>query len=123
MKLVEESLFEFSKSNNPREILGIGRVGEIREFFRNLNISDEDYSITEHEILFNSHLDLSGYTSITNLPEGLNIPGYLDLEGCKRLNELPEELTIGGIIYIGSNQTKLEDYISNSKFKNKLRYA
>jgi len=139
MKLVKESLHEFVRGVGPKESLGLGRIGSIRKFFRNLDINDNEYIITEDQIIFKGYLDLCA-TDITELPEGLSIGGYLSLrktpiielpekisvEGSLNLSgtnitKLPESLNVKLNIYIDDSQTQLKNYIESSKFANKLR--
>ena len=100
MKIVKESLYEFSRSNNPKSSLGIGRIGSIRNFFRNLDIPDEYYTITGEQIIFGSNLDLSNCTGLTSLPEGIKV--------CTN-------------IFVKNDQLELKNWINNSKFKNNLK--
>ena len=55
-------------------------------------------------------LDLSGCTSLTELPEGLTVGDSLYLNGCTSLTALPEGLTVCGSLYLRgttiSNPTK-----------------
>jgi len=46
-------------------------------------------------------LDLRDCTSLTHLPEGLEVGGDLDLEGCTSLTHLPEGLKVGGDLNLG----------------------
>jgi len=46
-------------------------------------------------------LELSGFSELTALPDGLSVRGYLDLEGCTALTALPDGLSVGGSIYLG----------------------
>jgi len=95
-----KTVYEFVRGRDPKETLSLGRVGSIRKFFRDLDIPDDKYEITETEVIFKGYLDLEG-TPITELPEGLSVGGGLDLSGTP-ITELPERLSIGGNLYLSN---------------------
>jgi len=137
-KIVKESLYEFVRGKDPKESLGLGRIGSIRKFFRDLNIPDNRYKITETGVIFNGYLDLEG-TNITELPEGLSFDNSLDLIDTSlvklpedlsvkcnlylngtSITELPKGLSVGSYIVINKSQIQLKNHIRSSKFANKL---
>jgi hypothetical protein len=49
------------------------------------------------------HLYLTGCTSLTSLPDGLQVGGDLNLEDCTSLTSLPEDgLQVGGDLYLAN---------------------
>lgn len=106
MKLVKESIYNFHKTGDIKSSLDIGRVANIRKWFRDLGYSDKDYLITDTEVIFGEDLDLEN-TDITKLPDGLNVRGYLDLRGTL-ITELPEGLKVGRNLFLmGTGITEL----------------
>ena len=111
IRLVKESLNEFGKGNDPLKTMGLGKISEIREFFRSLNISDDNYLVNNEtgKIHYLDNLNLDN-TNITYLPDNLHISGFLSLEDNMDLTNLPENLTVAGSIYLGStNITELPE--------------
>ena len=57
------------------------------------------FSFGRRRLKVPKNLDLGGCTSLSVLPEGLNVVGYL--RGCMSLAGLPEGLRVGGDLYLG----------------------
>lgn len=103
-------VYEFLKTSDVRSSLGIGRVASIRELFREYGIPDDDYVITDNEVIFEGDLFLSR-TSIAELPEGLRVEGDLRLSGTP-IKKLPEGLRVGGYLDLsGTNITELPEWL------------
>jgi len=48
------------------------------------------------KLIIKGHLSLDDYTSLTSLPEGLQVEGSLSFSGCTNLKSLPEGLQVKG---------------------------
>jgi hypothetical protein len=134
-----KQVFEFIRNYDPVKSLGLGYEAKIRAFFRQYDIDDEDYKVTETgEIIFNTYLYLRS-ANITELPDNLiitddlclsysqltNFPNNLTVNKDLLLNqtnitEFPNSLIVKGNIYVHKSQLKLINFINNSKFKNQL---
>jgi hypothetical protein len=115
-----KQVFEFVRNQNPIKSLGLGYEGKIRSFFKPLGISDDEYEIKENEkILLKYTLDLHS-TDITEIPDNLTIGGGLDLRNTQII-KLPDNLVVQFSIHVDRDQTKLIDFINNSKFKNQVK--
>jgi len=132
-------IYEFERGLDPKPALGIGpRVAKIRKCFRDLDVSDKYYTITPTEVIFNSNLNLecknidwlpaglqiSGdlwlkYARITELPNGLKVGNTLELINTP-ITKLPDDLYVGNVIYVGSDQIELINFIKSSKLADKL---
>ena len=98
MKLVRESLLEFTRSDNPLHTMGIGRRALIDKWFREANISPGKYTVDKD---FNIYVEGSLYlenTLITSLPDNLTVGGYLHLSNTQ-ITSLPKSLKVKGEIY------------------------
>jgi len=102
------TVYEFVRGRDPKESLSLGRMGWIRKFFRESGIQDNQYEITETNVIFKGIVDLSRI-DISNLPEGLIVGWNLYLRGM-HITELPKKLTILGSLYLGKTSiTKLPE--------------
>jgi len=127
------TVYEFVRGRDPKESLGLGRVGIIRKFFRDLGISDDKYEITDEQIIYKGYLDVSdtnilelpenlvvyntldiSFTNIRKLPKGLVVKGNLFLSSTN-ITELPSDLNLSSIsrIYVDDSQKKLIDFIES----------
>ena len=62
------------------------------------------------------YLHLVGCTSLTHLPKGLKSGRYLSLCDCTSLTHLPDDLEVGGVLYTDSEQLyKYKDKIKGVK--------
>ena len=133
MKLVYESLNEFGKGKDPLSTLNIGREGSIRKFFRDLDVPDEDYNITENAVIFGnlnlSNTDITEFpdenyiiddliledcADLIKLPNDLQVSGWICLTGCIKLTEIPEELKVHTDLNLDEciNLTKLPENLT-----------
>jgi len=111
-KLVKESLYEFSRSTDPKSVLGIGRIAEIREFFRSLDISDNEYIFREDgKIYFPAEVHIRGIIK-TKLPNGLVFSNDVYLND-NYLTELPNDIIFNRSVWLNNNPlTKLPDNLT-----------
>jgi hypothetical protein len=139
--VVKESLNSFVRNQNPIKSLELGYEIIIREFFKQHNIPDKYYEVTEdNTIIFNTDLNLMFNRNITELPNNLTINGYLTIMGTHIIKlpnnliisswldlrntniiELPNDLIVMDKILLYKEQKKLKNFIENSKFKDKIK--
>lgn len=61
-----------------------------------LEMSNHPEKFKDEVYIANGDLDFTGCTSLTSLPDGLQVGGYLNLYGCTNLTSLPDGLKVNG---------------------------
>ena len=65
-----------------------------------MNFHGHELKKTDKGYEYYGHLDLSGCTSLTAIPDNLTVGGYLDLSGCTSLTAIPDNLAVGESLYL-----------------------
>ena len=109
---------EFQRGRDPKEVLGIGKVAQIKQWFEKwaprveyeiddnfniyvkeyLNLSDVNITSLPDNLEVERNLYLED-TNITSLPDDLKVGGYLDLRNTE-ITSLPDNLKVGGSLDI-----------------------
>ena len=97
-----ENLNNFTKGQDPKAAMQIGRRTEIIKWFNDLcdlEIAPSNYKIDDNlNITVEENLNLS-YTNITELPDNLTVEGDLDI-GHTNIIELPNHLIVYDDLYM-----------------------
>lgn len=136
--IVRENL-NFEREKDPKRVMSIGRIAQIRKWFDSLGIDERKYTIyDDFNVSVEGSLGLSNTlitslperlnvggslylsnTPITSLPKGLSVGGSLDLRNTK-ITSLPDGLSVGGDLYLKNTSiTSLpEDLVVKGKIYN-----
>lgn len=112
-KLRAKYIYEFLKTGDIKSSLGIGRIKGIKDFFYDLGIPEEDYTITEKSIVFPNNLDFYCVSDLKYLPDGMEVDGYMDLRRTG-IRILPNRLKVKGVLYLNEIETLPPDLEANA---------
>ena len=100
----------FKRGRNPKEVLGIGKRAQIKQWFEKW-APDAEYKIDDDFNIYveNYYLYLRN-SKLTSLPDNLKSQGDLDLQNTN-ITSLPDNLKVGG--YLNLNYTKITSLPDN----------